>query len=334
MTHQQISVIIPAYNIDSHIGYCLDSILSQTCSIFEIIIVNDGSTDSTGEIAQTYAAKDTRVRVIHKENGGVTSARLRGVAEARGEWIGFVDGDDWIEPDMYERLLHNAIQHNADISHCGYQMVFPDGHIDFYHNTGNLLQQDHNTALNDLLCGNFVEPGLWCKLFRRELFDGLAELMPLDIRINEDLLMNYWLFKKAKTSIYEDFCPYHYILRKGSAATASINHHKLWDPLTVAKIILEDSSNEVRPTAYRKYIRMLINGASMDADENPELILPYRTQVRKELREQLASVLKGTECGTGLKTMALWAAISPASYGFIHKIYAKIRGFDKIYDLE
>ena len=138
-----ISIIIPAYNIENYISTCLDSLLAQTYRDLEIIVVNDGSKDGTGAIMDTYAARDSRIMAIHKENGGVTSARLCGVKAATGDWIGFVDGDDIIEPDMYERLMANAVKHGADISHCGYRMVFPSGKVDYYYNTGRIVEQDN-----------------------------------------------------------------------------------------------------------------------------------------------------------------------------------------------
>ena len=116
----KISIIVPAYNIEAPLPRCLNSLLAQEYSNLEIIVVNDGSKDDTGAVMDAYAAKDSRIKAIHKENGGVTSARLRGVAEATGEWIGFCDGDDFVEPDMYARLMKNAADHNAQISHCGY----------------------------------------------------------------------------------------------------------------------------------------------------------------------------------------------------------------------
>ena len=164
MSSVLISIIVPAYNIESHIGRCLDSILAQTHKRIEIIIVDDGSTDGTGIIIDQYASIDQRIIPIHKENGGVTSARIDGIKKASGEYLGFVDGDDYIEPEMFEKLLDNAIKYDADISHCGYQMVFP-GRVEYYYNTGRIVQQDKIAGLKDLLSGSFIEPGLWNKLY-------------------------------------------------------------------------------------------------------------------------------------------------------------------------
>ena len=329
----KISIIVPAYNIEAYLARTLDSILAQTYENIEVVVVNDGSRDGTAAVMDRYAALDRRVKAIHKENGGVTSARLRGVAEATGQWIGFVDGDDLIEPQMYERLLENALKYGADISHCGYQMVFPS-RVDYYYNTGRLVEQDHNAGLRDLIEGRFIEPGLVIKLYRRELFAGLEMHMDFSFRINEDVLMNYWLFKGAKRSVFEDVCPYHYVLRPGSAATSKLNPHKLRDPLAVIHAILADADAVLRPVVLARLARQLVSNASMSANDQAELIKPFRRECRRELRQRLFSILCCPECGLKLKLMALLTAIWPSGYGLIHKLYAKVKGIDKIYDIK
>ena len=328
--NEKISIIIPAYNVEKELPRTVESVLAQTYGHLEVILINDGSTDGTAAVVDVFAAKDSRVRAIHKENGGVTSARIRGVAEATGDWIGFVDGDDYIEPEMYERLLKNALEHGTDISHCGYKMVFPNGRVDPYYNTGKKLEQSHEAALHDLLEGRFVEPALWNKLFRRELFADLQERMDLSIRINEDLLMNYWLFKNARKAVYEDVCPYHYILRPGSASTSGLSAHKLEDPLKVMKIIYADWPSG---TALVRLARQLISLATMEDQKDPELIRPIRDSARRELRGSLGEVFKA-ETGLKLKIMALWAAVLPATYGWAHRLHDHKTGNDKKYDLE
>ena len=112
-----ISVIVPAYNVEKTIKRTLDSILKQTYSELEVVIIDDGSTDHTGKIIDWYQKKyPKKIRVFHVPNEGVTAARMRGVRAAKGTWIGFVDGDDEIDPDMYEKLLKNALKYHADIS--------------------------------------------------------------------------------------------------------------------------------------------------------------------------------------------------------------------------
>lgn len=256
-----ISVIVPAFNVETAIIRTLDSILAQTYPEIEVIVVDDGSVDETGSVIDNYALQHKRVTAIHTENQGVTAARLTGVSQASGEWIGFVDGDDEIEPDMYEMLLKNAEQYRADISHCGYQMIFDDGRISYFHNTGCLVQQDRTTGLKDLLDGTRVEPGLCNKLFRKTLFQSLLHTTVMDrsIKINEDLLMNYILFSNANISVFQDVCKYHYLVRSTSVSRASLNQHKIFDPIRVKQLILDMKIDGMTEAAQRAYIGTCVN---------------------------------------------------------------------------
>jgi len=279
-----ISVIVPAYNNAPWLPRCLDSLLAQTHENLEIIVVNDGSTDDTASVLDSYAAKHDCIKAIHKENGGVTSARLRGAAEAKGDWIGFIDGDDEIEPQMYAHLLKNAHAHGADISHCGHQILFPDGRVSFVHNSGVLRVQDHLTGVRDILDGGEVDSSLCTKLYRRKLFEGLK--MDLSIKNNEDYLMNYHLFSKAETSVFEDFCPYHYILRHGSASYRKMNEHSLFDPVKVRQSILETAPEELQTDARIALMRNLLFAyGQLALDPAPEYD-EFRVRARNLIREQ------------------------------------------------
>ena len=337
MSNVLISIIVPAYNIEPYIGRCLDSILAQQYKTIEIIVVDDGSADETGKIIDQYASIDQRVIPIHKENGGVTSARIEGIKKAAGEYIGFVDGDDYIEPEMFEKLLDNVIKYRADISHCGYQMVFPN-RVEYYYNTGRVVQQDKITGLKDLLSGLFVEPGLCNKLYHKKLFHALLHknVMPTDIKINEDILMNYWLFKAADSAVFEDFCPYHYILRKGSAATSALNEHKLKDPIRVMRIIQQDSTDipEVNRIVEERLTRQLIGISILSVKKQRELIRPFRKEIRNELRKKLMSILSNSYMSKSVKIKAVWVSLFPSSYRWIHTLYARITGLDKKYSIE
>lgn len=332
----KISIIIPCYNIENYIENTVDSICNQSYTNLEIILVDDGSIDGTLDKLNQLQKRDWRIRVIHKENGGVTSARLCGVEEATGEWIGFVDGDDYIEPDMYTRLIHNAIKYQADISHCGYQMVFPS-HIDYYYNTGRIVEQDNIVGLIDLLSGTFVEPGLGNKIYHRNILQSMLQEQKMDFTIKnmEDLLMNFYLFQKAQKSIYEDFCPYHYMLRKGSAATSSINENKLRGPMQVFKIIEEEvKDNDILANIIaRRMISLQINHATLSYGKQRELIHPYRITARQELRKKLLLILRGNY-SIKQKIMVFWVVVCPASYNWIHSVYEKITKNDKKYEVK
>ena len=286
MTEELISVVVPAYNNGPWLPRCLDSLLAQTYENLEIIVVNDGSRDDTGAVLDGYAARHSRIKAIHKENGGVTSARLRGVAEAKGQWIGFVDGDDEIEPDMYARLLQNAKAYGADISHCGHQILFPDGRAVYASNSGVLRHQDRLTGLRDLLDGGLVGSSLWSKLYRQELFEGLADKMDYAIRNNEDLLMNYHLFSQAEKAVFEDFCPYRYILREGSASYRVLNEHSLFDPIRVREAILEAAPEELQNDARIALMRNCLFAYGQLALRPDNEYTSFRVRARAALAEQ------------------------------------------------
>lgn len=312
-----ISVIVPVYHVAADLPRCLDSILAQTYPDIEIIAVDDGSMDESGAILDDYAAKASNIRVIHKANGGVTSARLRGVQEASGEWIGFVDGDDEIEPEMYERLWTNAKKYGADISHCGYQMVFPDGRVNCFYNTGAVEVYDKRRGVQELLSGERIEPGLWNKLFRKNLLQGWK--MDESIRINEDLLMNFYLFSNAETSVFDDWCPYHYIVRSTSASRAKMNPHKIYDPIRVKEIIRQTAAAEIRDDAQRAYINTCINTyhALMFAGaEYRDDLQKVRDLLKKE-RESFSLL------GKKRKLMAQMIVNAPLLYKPIYGIYCR-----------
>ena len=335
MDENKISVIVPVYNIENYIEKTVESIINQTYQNLEIILVDDGSTDNSGAVIDCIKGKDNRVKVIHQENCGVTSARLTGTKEATGDWIGFVDGDDIIEPDMYQRLLENALKYSAQISHCGYQMVFPS-RVDYYYNTGRLVQQDKLTGLYDLLDGSFIEPGLCNKLFHKTLFHSLLHegLIDLSIKNNEDLLMNYYLFKAASASVFEDICPYHYVLRKGSAATSKVNRNKLFDPIRVQMLILEEvkGNKQLRDVVYGRLAGCYLTGATMPNTEKDSDISEYKRICKKGLNDIKEPYLSGNR-SRGSKFKFRLCLFSPNLYRAIHKLYAKSKGTDKKYEV-
>lgn len=260
-----ISVVIPANNIENYIANCLDSILAQTWRSLEVIVVDDGSTDQTGKIIDDYAAQDARIRSIHQANGGVSQARLTGIKAAKGDYIGFVDGDDVVEADMYDRLLKNALKYHADISHCGFQIIVNEGEkIHYFYNTGRIIRQTKLDGVKDLIEGRFIEPSLCNKLFSQKLIRKLLyqDLMDWSLRTNEDVLMNYLLFKEADDSVYEDFCSYHYLSRPTSASRSDFKAYKVLEPVKVWKWILDDSSADIEPYAWRRYLTACGNAYS------------------------------------------------------------------------
>ena len=169
-----ISVIVPVYNVRSYLEKCFESIAGQNYRNLEIILVDDGSTDGSGDLCEELAGRDSRVRVIHKKNGGLGSARNAGIDAARGEILSFVDSDDWIEPGMYDTLTEIMHREDAQIIACGIKKVSETGAVSYYQD--NLEERRVYTreeALIELPKNERLSNSMCNKLFRRETIQGL-----------------------------------------------------------------------------------------------------------------------------------------------------------------
>lgn len=221
----KISVIVPVYRAEAYLEACLDSILRQTYEQLQIILVDDGSPDRCGEICDAYAVKDPRIQVIHQPNGGVAKARNAGLDAATGDWIGWVDSDDWIDPDMLGFLLENALAEDADVCICGRHEELPGGTGFFGFSQRTLL--DPKGTVRALLEAKVLDDALYDKLWKRRLFEGIR--FP-EGRTYEDLATVYRLLGKAERVLCLPEPKYHYRHRPGSImADASLpnrmNHY-------------------------------------------------------------------------------------------------------------
>lgn len=220
-----ISVVVPLYNAENTINKCLDSILAQTFSNIEIICVNDGSTDNTGSILDEYARLHSNVVVIHIENSGVTVARKIGIAKASGEYIGFVDGDDWIEKEMFSKLYEAIVKHKADMVCSGY--YFEGDYVsECYDGVDEGLYSDDGIRY---LCDNAIynvdtrQVGLrstiWCKLFSAEIVQEIQREMMDELSFSEDkVLILLFLMKCQRVYVLHE-AYYHYV--KNSQSTVN-----------------------------------------------------------------------------------------------------------------
>lgn len=281
-----ISVIVPVYNIAPWICRCVESIQAQTYENLEIILVDDGSTDDGLKICRTLEKADSRIRVHHKENGGSASARLAGIKIATGDWITFVDGDDMVEASMYQHLLDNGYQYEADISHCGYVLVYPDGKKVYSDSSGQVRIQNTLSGLRDLLEEKLIQPSVCTKLYRRGLFSDIQGKYTEDIWNNEDMLLNFYLFSKAERCVFEAFCPYLYCLREGSLSRRKPNAHTIYDPILVKQRIQADCPPELMPDLQRAMMSTcLFSYAQLCRGMEEEYKLD-RQRVRSIIRQQ------------------------------------------------
>ena len=220
-----ISIIVPVYNVEAYIEKCLDSIREQTYENLEVILVDDGSTDSSGKLCDEYASKDSRFYVIHQENKGVLAARNAGIEKARGSYIGFVDSDDWIEKDMYEKLYYKLATEQAEIVICQ-KNIYDEELKSVYAETPVLREGKYwDSKLEDIwknmfFCEDYSNAGislnLYDKLFERMLI--LNNYKKVDIRLHyfEDMVLALFCMLQAEKIVISNEPFYYYRQRKNS----------------------------------------------------------------------------------------------------------------------
>lgn len=211
-----ISVIVPVYNVEQYLPHCIDSILTQTFTDFEVLLIDDGSTDNSGRICDEYAKKDNRIRVFHKENGGVSSARNVGLDNAEGEFLGFVDGDDILSP-VYLMILLKALEDlHVDLVIAQYTSKSSDA-VSLNEEIMFWEVKDSVIYLENAFCNDMIDGYLWNKLFKRDIVLGNNIRFRSDISVWEDMLfvVSYCTFIRLIALI--DNIIYYYRHRNGSA---------------------------------------------------------------------------------------------------------------------
>ncbi|MBR2994465.1 glycosyltransferase [Candidatus Saccharibacteria bacterium] len=209
-----VSIIVPVYNVGDYVLKCLDSLNDQTYENLEFIIIDDGSTDKSGEICDVFAKKEKRAKVFHKKNGGLSSARNFGIKKARGEYICLVDSDDWVQAEFVEKLVEAVEKDKADIAVCGYNKVVPETKVlTGKEATIKLLTQQEN-----------MEIIAWNKIYRRGLFEEIS--YPEGVN-HEDNLTTYKLLSRASKVAYEAESLYEYVERVGSIMDKGKKKEKL-----------------------------------------------------------------------------------------------------------
>ncbi len=221
-----ISVIVPIYKVEKYLKKCVESILEQTYSNLDIILVDDGSPDNCGDIIEEFRKKNERIRTIHQKNGGLSDARNSGIKIAKGKYIVCIDSDDWIEKNMIEVLYKDIINTNSDISVC--EFVEEDDLQNIlstkkYNN--EIIEFSSKEALKSLIKQDILTNHAWNKLYKASLFEGIeypkGQLM-------EDVSTTYKLFEKANKIVYQNTSLYHYIQR-GTSILGNITEKRIND---------------------------------------------------------------------------------------------------------
>lgn len=222
----KLSIIVPVYNVSAWLAETVDSILTQSFRDFELILVDDGATDGSGEICDRYAARDSRVVVIHQKNAGVSAARNAGVAAAQGEYIGFTDSDDIIEADMYAVMMSLAEKHDADVVQCQHDRADTLNAAARSEEIRIMTGREFVRRMFSKTGGDYTnQVALWSKIYKKELFEGIV--FPVG-QVYEDEQETYKLCLKAVRLVETDDILYHYIKRENSIITG-VSERKMLD---------------------------------------------------------------------------------------------------------
>ena len=250
-----ISVIVPVFKVEQYLDRCVESIVNQTYKNLEIILVDDGSPDDCPRMCDAWAEKDNRIKVIHKPNGGLSDARNAGMAVAVGELMGFVDSDDYISEDMYQRLYEDMVKTDSDISACGVEMVWADnGNAQSLTPKGNRVL-NNDEAMRATLEETFIKQPVWYKLYKTELIKDIS--FPVG-KCHEDVFWTYKAMAKAnKVSTFDKIC-YFYVQRGGSIMGDSYSIKRL-DGIEAAEqrcIFLKENYPNLLAVAQTNFIGM------------------------------------------------------------------------------
>lgn len=223
MEEELISVIVPVYNVEKYLNRCVDSIVNQTYKNLEIILVDDGSLDNCGKMCDEYAEKDSRIKVIHKQNGGLSDARNVGTSAAKGKYLTYIDSDDFVTKDYCEFLYNNIKKSEADISICKHYIMFEDG-SKINTGTSKKYLMNKEEAFMKLLYSDDLDVSAWAKLYKRDIMENI--FFPKD-RLYEDSATTYKLIDKCKRIVFESEPKYIYAVRKNSITTNCFNKKKM-----------------------------------------------------------------------------------------------------------
>lgn len=315
----EISIIVPVYNVEKYLENCIESILNQTFKDFELILVDDGSTDNSGKICDIYEKKDSRIKVIHKNNGGLSSARNAGLDIACGKYVGFVDSDDSIHPKMYEVLYNLIEKYKSDISCCNYKYTYDisnQNHEEL--NLNEVIEMSNIEAIKRL---HDEDIGVklvvaWNKLYNRYLFDNIRYEIG---RIHEDEFIAHRILYECKKIIYIDNKLYYYLQREGSIMS-KVSYKSQVDTIFAQsdrikfcnKVGLIKMSNNICKIYESKFFNLYIQMIKEDYINKESL-----NKLRKDFISNLNILLRQKDIYIKVKISWLVFAVNPKIYKLI-----------------
>lgn len=286
MKDDLISVIVPVYNIEDFIEKCVESIINQTYKNLEIILINDGSKDKSGQICNQLKEKYKNIKVIHKNNEGLSEARNDGIKSAKGKYISFIDGDDYIKSNMYE-LLYNALKENdCDIAECGFIKKMPDSTEIIINNCKENQILPGEDAMKSSINNSIFSTVAWNKLYKKSIFEEHNIFYPKS-KLHEDQFTTYKIFEKSKKSIKIKESLYYYVQRDNSIMkTFNIKRLDGCEAIKETMAFIENKYKYMLPEVIDIYYKILIENLQM-LYENKQSIPEYKKYaklIRKDLQ--------------------------------------------------
>ena len=312
-----VSIIVPVYNIETYLPRCVDSLLRQSYPNLEVLLVDDGSTDGSGPLCDAYATQDARVRVIHKQNGGLSDARNAGLEAAKGECLSFVDGDDWVSPYYIENLYRALEQADADFSASCFEEVFegnapsaPEERLEQF----EILSQEE--CLKRILYQDGMEVTTPTKLYKRELFHGVR--YPVG-KLYEDIPVAYEVAKRTRKAARIANRDYYYFQRADSIQNRTFDPRKL-DSVRHCRALMENVKRDfpqLGRAAECRYLSNVCNILFQIRDKEHEKIEKALWQEVKKYRKSVALDPEAR------KKARLAAVLSYGGYGLTRRVYEK-----------
>ena len=320
-----ISVLVPVYNVEKYLCRCLDSILAQTFTDYEILLVDDGSTDHSGGICDAYAAEHACIRVIHQKNGGVSKARNVLLSAARGEYLTFVDSDDALEPGYLETLLHDLEEIGADLAICSWSEISSDGvrtELTWDHKEKGFQVWTTEQAVKSLLYQKGIDNNTWGKLYTRGVLKDVV--FPAG-KTYEDLAVAYQIFLKAKRVCYRPEALYLYTTNTSGISQSAFTPRRM-DLIDMADGMYSDLKNrfpDYQPAAQARLLRAYVHVYLQIPNQGE--CKAYKRRVYAGIRRNCYAVAGNSEAKPGTRMAAMIACIHPVLLRWLSrwKVYAK-----------
>lgn len=313
----KISIIVPVYNTEKYVQFCLESLIKQTYKQLEILVINDGSTDNSKLICDKIAQQDNRIKVLTKNNGGLSDARNYGLINATGDYIGFVDSDDYVSENLYEELLTGILQKNADIAVAAINQVDEKGTVLAVRAIpeSNIILSTYE-GMKELLYSQRISNSVCNKLFKKELFSEIK--FPVG-KLYEDEYVTYKLFYKA-TSIYISSRAFYCYRYNANSITHSKFSEREFDRIIASEEKIKFCDNKYPQLSYLAK-RYLVYDAIIALSKIENYEKRYDKYILKNIRKYLLIFVFGKN-SLKAKAFAIVAAINPK---IVSKLYSRIR---------